>query len=126
MENPADSKECKTVKVEHTDEGLHLRAEVIHGGNVLAARDETISQKGFMNFSKEVRTDFPVKQADGSSKWYEEFPTKTDAVSGKSLLKENELYKYDPKTDKRAEPINKDSAEYNQRDTGGAQSKVYS
>lgn len=105
----SESKVCRSVKSEHHD-GLHLRAEVIDAGNILAARNETF--KGLSH--KEVSTDFPVKQADGSSKWYEEFPTKTDLLSGKSLLKQNDLYRYDPKTHERGEAINKDSAEYKQ------------
>jgi len=110
MENQmeSESKICRTVKIDHQD-GLHLRAEVLDSGNVLAARNETIN-----GFQRATSTDFPVKQSDGSSKWYEEFPTKTDVLSGKSLLKDNELFRYDPKTDARGTAISKDSDEYKQ------------
>lgn len=98
---------CRKVSVD-LDDGLHLRAEVHDHDNVLAARNETFKWR-----SKEVSTDFPVKQADGKVNWYEEYPTKTDSVTGESLLKQNDLYKYDPESKQRAaEPISRDSDEY--------------
>ncbi len=87
-------------------EGLHIKV-MEEGNGVLAARNES-----FKGFHKVVSTDFPVKQEDGSNKWYEEFPTKTDPITGKSAVIETDLYKFDLLSGKRSEPISKDSAEY--------------
>ena len=90
--------------------GIHIRAEVHDHENVLAARNETFKLTG-----KDVSTDFPVKQADGKVNWYEEYPTKTDPVTGKTLLQQNDLYPYNPETKQREQQaISRDSNEYKQ------------
>jgi hypothetical protein len=75
---------------------------------VIAARRETLN----LGKPAEVRTDFPVNQAGTSAKWYEEYPTHTDPVTGKSAEVSTDIYSYDPATDKRGAPIDKNSAEY--------------
>ena len=76
--------------------------------NVLAARNTSMGSL----FHVDVRTDFPLKQEDGTNKWYEEFPTHTNLKTGKSDRLDTDLYEYDPTTDKRGRQLPKDSEEY--------------
>lgn len=96
-------------QVSKSDGETHIKVlDELH--NTIAARN--VKMNGVA--STEVRTDFSVNQADGSAKWYEEFPTKTNPLTGKSKKEDTDLFEYDPASDKRGRQLAKDSDEYKQ------------
>lgn len=105
----AGDKLCRSVSFEQFE--LHTKL-MDESGALVAGRNSKLAFDMSNFLHREVRTDFSVTDQSGKKSWYEEFPTRTDPLSGKSADYWVDIYHYDPQSDRRSEPLAKDSPEY--------------
>ena len=100
---------CRSVSFKELE--LHMKI-LDETGELVAARNTKLDFNLKDLLHKEVRTDFPLTDEKGKKSWYEEFPTRTDPYTGKSVDYFVDIYRYDPNKDSRGEQLDKGSAEY--------------
>lgn len=88
----------------HSNTELRDRSD---NNTVIAARQTDLGLTGL-----ETRTDFSIRQADGSQTHFEEYPTPKSSIDPNKADIVGPLYEYNPNTDTRGKQLEPSSTEY--------------